>query len=69
MNAQTTTEKPRRKRGYSTDFAVRWPTSKAYLLAGIPPALWAQAQRRAKRKGLSMRALLLQLLTDFNQQA
>jgi hypothetical protein len=58
----------RRKRGYSTAVAVNWPTSKKYLLVGIPPALWKKAEQRARRKGLSMRALLLQLLTEWNQQ-
>lgn len=67
-SAALDTPRRRRKRGYSKDFIVSWPTSKQYLLVGIPPALWAKAQSRARRKGLSMRAVLLQLLTDWNQQ-
>jgi hypothetical protein len=60
--------RPRRKRGYSRDFTADPGKAKRYLLDKIPASLWTTAQTRAHRKGLSMRALILQLLTDWNQQ-
>jgi hypothetical protein len=56
-----------RKRGYSRDFSKQ-PDSHRYLLDHIPAKLWTTAARKARRKGISMRALLLQLLTEWNEQ-
>jgi hypothetical protein len=56
-----------RKRGYSREFAKQ-PDSMRYLLDDIPADLWMKARSRARRKGISMRALILQLLTEWNEQ-
>lgn len=52
-------------RGYSTKFTPHGDTGRRYLLGRIPAGLWTAAQARAKRDGFSMRALLLQLLTEY----
>ena len=51
-------------RGWSRRFS---PTGKAhrYLLEAIPAQLWISARARAKREGVSMRTLILRLLTDY----
>jgi hypothetical protein len=54
-----------KKRGYSKDFTPHGQTGKRYLLDSIPAGLWNQARDKAKREGVSMRALILQLLTDW----
>ena len=60
--------KPRRKarrRGYSTAFTPNGDARKRYLLDDIPAGLWKAIRARARREGLSMRALILQLLTEW----
>jgi hypothetical protein len=53
-------------RGYSRQFTPRaGSTSARYLLDKVPATLWKAARARAKREGLSMRALLLHLLTEW----
>ena len=59
----------RRKRGYSRAFPVRAGKGKRYLLDEIPAELWTSARRNARRHGLSMRGLLLQLLAEWNTTA
>jgi hypothetical protein len=54
-----------KKRGYSRDFKPHGETGKRYLLDKIPAGLWRDAQAKAKREGVSMRALILKLLTDY----
>jgi hypothetical protein len=56
------------KRGYSTAFRPHGKTGKRYLLDKIPAGLWNEARAKAKREGVSMRALLLQLLQDWVSQ-
>lgn len=53
------------KRGYSRDFTP--PTEKhgRYLLDKIPAQFWREVRAQAKRDGVSMRALILKLLTDW----
>jgi hypothetical protein len=53
-----------KKRPYDRRFT---PTvySSRYLLDKIPEPLWSKARIKAKREGLSMRGLLLQLLTEW----
>lgn len=68
--AKPRTKKPPRTvsktvRGYSKKFTPHGDTGKHYLLARIPAGLWTAANARAKRDGFSMRALLLQLLTEY----
>ena len=53
------------KRGYSRAFKPHGDTGKRYLLDQIPAGLWTNAKAKAKREGLSMRALILKLLTDW----
>jgi hypothetical protein len=53
-----------KKRGYSTDFKPRGKADR-YLLDQIPADLWRTARKKAKAEGVSMRALLLGLLTEW----
>lgn len=53
------------KRGYSRDFTPRSGTYGRYLLDKIPATLWRDVKAKAKREGISIRALLLKLLTDW----
>lgn len=53
------------KRGYSREFKPHGDTGKRYLLDQIPAGLWRDVQAKAKREGLSIRALILQLLTKW----
>lgn len=63
------------KRGYSKDFtprselpAVRRKEQAGYgryLLDKIPATLWADAKAKAKREGISMRALMLGWLKEW----
>ena len=53
------------KRGYSKDFKPHGDTGKRYLLDQIPAGLWARVREKAKREGVSLRALILQLLTEW----
>jgi hypothetical protein len=50
------------KRGYSREFKPHGNTGKRYLLDDIPAGLWAEVRARAKREGVSVRALILSLL-------
>lgn len=53
------------KRGYSRAFTPRANTGKRYLLDDIPAGLWNEVRTRAKREGVSLRALILHLLDDW----
>ena len=53
------------KRGYSKDFTPHADSGKRYLLDNIPAGLWAEVKAKAKREGISVRALILQLLTKW----
>ena len=55
----------KKKRGYSRAFKVHGETGKRYLLDDIPAGLWARVRTKAKQEGLSIRALILKLLTDW----
>jgi hypothetical protein len=52
------------KRGYSRAFPLQ-PNKRRYLLDHIPAGLWLRVRQKAKRDGLSVRTLLLQLLTRW----
>ena len=56
------------KRGYSRDFTPRSETYGRYLLDQIPATLWADVRAKAKRDGISLRALILTLLKDWLSQ-
>lgn len=53
------------KRGYSREFTSRG-TGKRYLLDDIPAGLWAAVKTKAKRDGISIRALILTLLREWS---
>lgn len=53
------------KRGYSRQFKVHGDTGKRYLLDEIPAGLWRDVKEKAKRDGISLRALILKLLTEW----
>jgi hypothetical protein len=51
------------KRGYSRKFTPNPSGHRRYLLDKVPVPLWDRAVLRARADGLSMRALILELLT------
>ena len=53
------------KRGYSRAFTAHGDTGKRYLLDDIPAGLWADVKAKAKREGISIRALILSLLKGW----
>lgn len=53
------------KRGYSRDFTPHGTSGKRYLLDDIPAGLWSEVKARSKREGISVRALILNLLTQW----
>jgi len=53
------------KRGYSRDFTPRGETYARYLLDKIPPTFWSDVRAKAKREGVSLRALILGLLKGW----
>lgn len=56
------------KRGYSKDFTPHGDSGKRYLLDNIPAGLWASVKVKAKREGISIRALILKLLTEWTSR-
>ena len=50
------------KRGYSREFRPRKGSGKRYNLDQIPAGLWDEVRAKAKRQGISIRALILHLL-------
>jgi hypothetical protein len=55
------------KRGYSRAFTPRGE-GKRYLLDCVPIGLWLKVQAKAKREGLSMRALILTLMKAWVEE-
>jgi hypothetical protein len=53
------------RRGYSRDFTPHGQSGKRYLLDDIPAGLWADVKAKAKREGVSIRALILGLLKEW----
>jgi len=53
-----------RKRGYSREFPVS-VNGKRYLLSDIPLELWSSVRAKAKRDGISVRTLILRLLSAW----
>jgi hypothetical protein len=51
--------------GYSTEFTPAPQGHKRYLLDRIPVPFWREVQAEAKREKVSIRALILKLLTDW----
>jgi len=56
------------KRGYSRAFKPHGDTGKRYVLDAIPAGLYAAVRLKCKRDGISVRALLLNLLTAWVNQ-
>jgi hypothetical protein len=57
------------KRGYSREFKPHGDTGKRYLLDKIPAGLWSAVRTKAKREGVSLRALILRLLQRWLDEA
>lgn len=57
------------KRGYSREFRPHGDTGKRYLLDDIPAGLWSDVKAKAKREGISLRALILSLLREWLKRA
>jgi hypothetical protein len=55
----------RRKRGYSREFKPHGQTGKRYMLDDIPAGMWTAVREKAKREGVSLRALILGLLKEW----
>ena len=55
------------KRGYSRDFTPPTAAHGRYLLDKIPAQLWISVRAQAKREGVSVRALILSLLQEWQQ--
>jgi hypothetical protein len=53
------------KRGYSRNFRTHGSSGKRYLLDEIPAGMWAEVKAKAKRERISLRALILTLLTEW----
>ena len=48
-----------KKRGYSDEFPTTREKRVYFMLDKIPPALWIRVKAKAKREGVSLRALIL----------
>jgi hypothetical protein len=48
-----------KKRGYSDEFPTTRERRVYFMLDKIPPALWIRVKAKAKREGVSLRALIL----------
>jgi len=53
------------KRGYSREFTPKTERRVRFEIDRIPPTLWERVQAKAKRQGISLRALILTLLTKW----
>lgn len=51
--------------GYSREFTPAPQGHRRYLLDRIPVQFWLEVQAKAKREGISLRALILSLLKDW----
>jgi hypothetical protein len=54
-----------KKRGYTYDYTPKSEKHGRYLLDKIPADLWRRAKQKAKRDGVSIRATLLRMLTEW----
>lgn len=53
------------KRGYSRDFTPRTERRVRFEIDRIPPTLWDKVTAKAKREGISLRALILGLCKEW----
>jgi hypothetical protein len=65
LSAMTEKRKHFKSGGYSREFTPNPQGHKRYLLDKIPVSLWRDVQAKCKRDGISIRALILRLLTDW----
>lgn len=56
-----------KKRGYSREFTPQTDRRVRFEIDRIPPTLWLKVQAKAKREGVSLRALILTLLTIWTK--
>ena len=54
-----------KKRGYSREFTPASEKHGRYLLDKIPAAFWLRVKAKARREGVSLRALILGLLRQW----
>ena len=54
-----------KKRGYSREFTPRTERRVQIVIDRVPPTIYAAAQARAKREGVSIRALVLGWLKQY----
>lgn len=67
MNTGTLTGMTK-KRGYSREFTPQTDRRVRFEIDRIPPTLWDAVKARAKREGVSLRALVLSLLKEWVQK-
>ena len=60
---------PPKKRGYSRAFTPRTARRVMLTIDRIPPTLYAAVKAKAKREGVSLRALVLGWLQGWVEQA
>lgn len=53
------------RRGYSDEFPSDQKPRTRYLLDFIPPKLWASVRKAATEDGISLRTLILRLLSQW----
>lgn len=56
-----------KKRGYSREFTPRTERRVAITVDRVPPMLYAKVKAKAKRNGVSVRALILGWLREWAQ--
>lgn len=54
-----------KKRGYTYDFTPKTDKHGRYLLDKIPADLWRRVKAKARRDGVSVRAVLLRFLSEW----
>lgn len=57
------------KRGYSREFRAHGSSGKRYMLDEIPAGFWEAVRAKAKKEGVSLRALILGLLKTWLEGA
>lgn len=57
-----------KKRGYSREFTPQTDRRVRFEIDRIPPTLWDAVKAKAKREGISLRALVLSLLKEWVQK-
>lgn len=57
-----------KKRGYSRDFTPKTERRVQLMIDRVPPTLLEKARAKAKREGVSLRALILGWLKDWSEK-